>query len=300
MSTFTEEDAMNDGKVREATEPDMVSVAKSQSPRIFQHFERVCESMDQEPRTILGNMLIRALNNEEFAQQILETDINMRALNADEITMEDIELVDKLAERFDLKPDGRKHPVEKIIDSRLEAVGGSPFDAVRDAGEDMMSKDDDVSELKAEINDLERKLDRVLNEKDRQEKEVVESSAGRESDTGSGGSSKSVDELFEDVESEDDSEVDEETDVGEEGTEEGVGREEEVGFDNDIDEYSGDADSFTISEDEESEGGNMVSEEDVVTESDDGVDNEEEEDEDMEITTNDDVKIADEDEEVEE
>lgn len=290
MSTFTEEDAMNDGKVREETEPEMISVAKKESPRIFQHFENVCESMDQAPRTVLGNMLIRALNNEEFAQHVLSVDIDIAALNSEEITLRDIELVDDIADRFDLKPDGRKHPVERIIDSRLEAVGGSPFDAVREVGEDALSKRSEVSELKAEVSDLQRKLDKALEDSDSGNQRTADSveSGGSRSTTSE--SDKSVDDIFEGME--DDEEEDEPEGVSEPS--------EDVDFDSDMDEYSGDTESFTIAEDEESEEGNTVGEEDVVTEGDDSDDSDEEEVEDMEITTNDDVDISDEDEEVEE
>lgn len=290
MSTFTEEDAMNDGKVREETEPEMISVAKKESPRIFQHFENVCESMDQAPRTVLGNMLIRALNNEEFAQHVLSVDIDISALNSEEITLRDIELVDDIADRFDLKPDGRKHPVERIIDSRLEAMGGSPFDAVREVGEDALSKRSEVSELKAEVSDLQRKLDKALEDSDSGNQRTADSVESSGSRNTTSESEKSVDDIFEGME--DDEEEDESEGVSEPS--------EDVDFDSDMDEYSGDTESFTIAEDEESEEGNTVGEEDVVTEGDDSDDSDEEEVEDMEITTNDDVDISDEDEEVEE
>lgn len=270
--TFTEEDAMNDGKIRSETEPEMVKVASSNSPRIFQHFEQVCGAMDQDPKSVLGNMLVRALNNEEYAQMILETDIDMGVLSSEELMLSDIELLDQIAEKFDLKPGDKKHPVERILDRRLEAAGGTPLDSVRDIGEEYLNGDRSAAEVQAEL-DAVRKEIRNLSKQLEEEEGISGDSNTSEVQGGQEvGEKRSVDDVFADLDNE-------EVEVDEEPLPE-------------------DNEGIVIEDDEdESSGGSSVEEGDVSVDDEDGDDVDER---DMDITTNDDVELADDQEEVEE
>lgn len=152
---FTEEDAQDDGKIKRQAGPQMVSTARRSSPQVFDAFQNICDQIGQQPKIVLSDMLIKALNDDDYAQRILETEVTMEKLQTGEYRIEDIERVQELAEAFDLKPDTKNDPVQDLIESRLEAVGGGPLGARNGDGSD----DRKVKRLEQKIERLEAKLE---------------------------------------------------------------------------------------------------------------------------------------------
>lgn len=194
---FTVEDAKDDSALKAEVAPDLSRTAKRSSPRIYKHFENVCENMDQEPRMVLSDMLVRSLNNQEFAEQVLETEVTMEAISRGEYKKEDIEMVKDIAETFDLQPDsdGEGKPVvERIIESRIEAVSTSPLDDVSGSRQRKEARESSerVEQLNAEIERLQNEV-QELRKKEKNKAEVKKSSGSKKTDD-----RKDLDELFDD------------------------------------------------------------------------------------------------------
>lgn len=201
---FTEQDVENDGKIKKEAGPEMVSTARQTSPRIFQHFERVCDSIGQEPSVVLGDLLIRALNNESNAKEILNVDVSLEALQTGDYRKDDIRFVKEVSEEFDLTPEEKKHPIDRLIDKRIEAVGGGPLDRTsRDAS------DEEVRKLEKKIDRLESKLDEDGSESVETEEVTVQ----KESSDDSSGEKKDIDDIFGDSDDEEDVELEQDEGV---------------------------------------------------------------------------------------
>ncbi len=185
---FTESDAQNDGLIKREVGREMAKVAKTQNPQMFQHFERVCDEVGRQPAEVFGEMAVRALNNEEYAKQVLDSEVSMGQIKADEIRLEDVKYVKELSEELGLNDsDDSKDPIDQLINQRLEMVTQSPFDNIRKGN-------DNPEGVNGQILDHMESLQREINNmKDKIEGDDMESSTASES---SESSNKSVDDLF--------------------------------------------------------------------------------------------------------
>lgn len=241
---FTEEDALDDAKIKKEVQSDLIRVAKG-SETIYQHFENVCNQVNQDPKRVLADMLVRSLNDQEYADTILNTDVTMDSLNQGEYRKGDIEFVKEIAEEFDLEPDDSENLIERIIDKRIESVSTSPFDRVNDSDK---SKDRKYKKLEREVEMLRRELDK---ERSKNETSDAEDNKGNESESSvvvrdeGDDEKKSIDELFDDKE-EDETVTDVEVD-NVESEEDG---EDDEGVESVVEEI--DDDSVEDSEDEDS------------------------------------------------
>lgn len=186
--TFTESDAANDGLIKREVGREMAKVAKSQNPQVFQHFENVCEEVGREPWEVFGEMAVRSLNNEAYAERVLQSEINMGQIKADEIRLEDVKYVKELSEELGLnQSDESQDPIDKLINQRLEMVTSSPWDNLsrKDANTDSVNGEvlEHMESLQSEIARLQQKI----------EGEDAEVSNANQTAEPSG---KSVDELF--------------------------------------------------------------------------------------------------------
>lgn len=193
--TFTESDAANDGLIKREVGREMAKVAKTQNPKMFQHFERVCDEVGREPAEVFGEMCVRALDNEDYARNILNSEINMSQIRADEIRLEDIKYVKQLSEQLGLnKNEDSKDPIDKLINQRLEMVTQSPLDNLRRNRNNPEGVNgevlDHMESLQSEISNLKRQIE---------EEGEAREAAEKESNTGE----KSVDDLFGDVDDKD-------------------------------------------------------------------------------------------------
>lgn len=194
---FTKEDAQDDSKIKSEVSSDIVRTAKQSNPRIFKHFENVCENMDQSPRMVLADMLVRALNNQEFAESVLETEVTMEAISRGEYRKEDIEMVKDIADTFDLTPDndgGSDGLIDEIISQRIEAVSSGPFDEFTGSGRGRQSSNEQerIRQLNSQIDQLEREVQKLRSGASDAEVEQRPQQDGDENER------KDIDELFDD------------------------------------------------------------------------------------------------------
>lgn len=161
--TFTESDAQNDGLIKREVGRELAKVMKTQNPQMFQYFENVCEELGRAPPDVFGEMAVRSLNSEDYAQQVLNSEVNMGQIKADEIRMEDVKYVKQLSEELGLnETDSTKDPIDQLINQRLEMVTQSPLDNIRKGRESpegvngevldhMESLQNEIGRLKQEI-----------------------------------------------------------------------------------------------------------------------------------------------------
>lgn len=123
--TFTETDAQNDGKIKKEAGPVMAQVAARSSGELYDAFMNVCERTGRDPSRVFGDLLIKALNNESFSERLLQTEVDMSVIRADDIREDDLEFVHSMAEKFDLTPSDNKNPLERLVESRIEAQAGA-------------------------------------------------------------------------------------------------------------------------------------------------------------------------------
>ena len=195
---FTKEDAQDDSKLKEEVAPQMQSTAKRTSGKFWKHFRNVAENVDREPKRMLADMLVRALNNQDYADRIENTEVSAEAISKGTYRKEDIELVKELADTFDLTPDtdGGSSLVEDVIEQRLEAVSSSPLDNL--SGDDNGGDGDNsrqVRQLQSQIQQLNQQVQELKSEEQNGEVDVKERQA--KSDSGK----KSMDDLFGDDDS---------------------------------------------------------------------------------------------------
>lgn len=189
---FTQEDAQDDAKIKREVKSDLGRIARNKSNKIYQHFENVCAQMNQNPNDVLADMLVRALNNQDYADTIADTEITMEAISKGDYRKEDIKMVKEIAEEFGLEPDeDKKSPVDKIIESRIEAVSSGPLDRFDREG-DQKRSDMEKQKLEREIGQLENEIQslkrEMSNDQETQTKEVEKKEKS--------GDRKDMDELF--------------------------------------------------------------------------------------------------------
>lgn len=122
---FTEEDAENDGKIKAESSGKIMGVAKRESPEIFEHFEKVCDDKGVDPKTQIGDLLIRTLNSEDFADNVLQTEITLQKAKMDNIRLDDLEFIMTIKEKFG---DGKqeKSKIEQLIEQRIDQSTSTP------------------------------------------------------------------------------------------------------------------------------------------------------------------------------
>jgi len=196
--TFTESDAANDGLIKREVGKQMAKVAKTQNPQLFEHFENVADEIGRAPADIFGEMAVRALNSENYADQIFNSEVSMKKIRADEIRLEDVKYVKQLSEELGLNDkDETSDPIDELINQRISNVSQSPLENMRKSKEDPSGVNGQVLEhmesLQGEINEMKQKID-----------------DGESGNTASSGSSEhneqSVDSLFGDSDEEEQTE----------------------------------------------------------------------------------------------
>jgi hypothetical protein len=184
---FTEEDAQNDGKIKKEAGSTMAQVAAKEGGELYDAFIEVCNESGQAPSEVLGDYLVRALNNEGFSERVLQTEIDMMTIRADELRKEDLEFVKEIADEFGLMPDNEPHPIRKLVERRLEAKGGGPLSSLSGGNGDSNGQGKDIDRLEARMNRMEGMLEQIA-----QDDEPVQHDTGGTAKS----SRQSVDELF--------------------------------------------------------------------------------------------------------
>lgn len=123
---FTEEDAANDGLIKDESRTQLKTIASRENPEISQYFREVCEELGIDPGLMLADMAVRALNDEAYAQEVASTEISLRQAKINDIREDDLELVQNIQERFS-NGDTEESTVEKLIQQRLQQKVSGPF-----------------------------------------------------------------------------------------------------------------------------------------------------------------------------
>ena len=191
---FTEEDAENDGKVKREAGGDLHSVLARESGELYTKFREWCEENGRDPTKVLGDMLLRAIKDEGYAENIATTTIDLASLNRQQIRREDLELVNDLINEFAAAEEDGPDPIDQLIEQRLQAIGSGPMSGLQQTMDGMAQQNqhnNGVEKLERKIDSLERKLeDNETNQTAQERTEQVDES--------SGGSKKDIDDLFDD------------------------------------------------------------------------------------------------------
>jgi len=151
---FTEEDAQNDGLIKKEAGSTMAQVAGRTGGVLYSAFLDVCEDTGREPSIVLGDVLIRALNNENFSERILQTEVDTSVIEANDIREDDLELVQSLADKFGLNDEKSKSPLEELVEQRIQTQAGAGFGQFS-RGDGGSSSND------REVEQVHRRLDRI-------------------------------------------------------------------------------------------------------------------------------------------
>lgn len=153
---FTEEDAKNDGRVKREAGQEAWRVASRNSGRLAQMFQNVCENeIGREPKNVLGDAILRALDDPDFSERLAKLDIDMSKIEQGRVSREDAEMVMDMAEAFGFNTDNNdKDFVDEIVMQRLKSKSGSPIPRLNNRQEDISNND--IQELKREIRDLKK------------------------------------------------------------------------------------------------------------------------------------------------
>jgi hypothetical protein len=201
--TFTEEDAKNDGLIKDEAGTSMKQVAARENSELYQYYTVVCENMGIGAGTDLADMAVKALESDDFANTILGTQVDLRKIRANEIRVEDMKQVKELYDEFN-NDEGPSFDIENIIEQRLEQKTQGPLSA-RAGGRGPMgmggegSNDQEVQELRQEVRRLQKELEQEKRQEQQTETQRDESPQEQTVDM-SATSEDDVDELFSDDE----------------------------------------------------------------------------------------------------
>lgn len=207
---FTEEDIENDGLIKREAGSQLASIARRESPELFSYFEEVCRHRGRDPEDILGERVIRAIENDEYAEKVFTTEINMSQIQANDIREEDIEYVETLFDKLGLN-ESKEHPVKEAIHQRIESQVGSPVSGITES----IDEGRKTGEIKRYRDETMDRLDRL--------ETLVEKNVSSQSDDGDndegGAQERELDDIFggsDDVDGqEEDIYIDEEREVSE-------------------------------------------------------------------------------------
>lgn len=155
---FTEDDVDNDGEIKSYAGKQAAQVASRQNSDLYRMFVNVCEEKGLEPWEVLGDHIVRALNNEDHAGMLANTEVNMSKLKQGNIRVEDAKLLREFAEELGVGfgDSSSDDELEEIFKARLKSKLESPFSSVAGGGSDVTDESlkDEVRMLRSEIQSM--------------------------------------------------------------------------------------------------------------------------------------------------
>lgn len=130
--TFKLEDAEDDGHIKREVGQKLKSVLARESAELYEHFVNVCEEKGRDPSNVLGDYVIRCIENDDLAQAVARTEVDLSAVKQNDIREDDLELVMDMMERFDSEDDGGDDPIMDMINERIRAAGQGPLGGLYD------------------------------------------------------------------------------------------------------------------------------------------------------------------------
>lgn len=165
---LTLEEASEDGPLRNELAEKAPQVCSREFPGLWEKFQQVCRDAGIKPGLAIANEVMRALNNQEFAERLANIRVDADSLTSAEIRVEDAERVIELRERLQVEDDsGFDLDVNEILQQRLARSTGSPVGNVASATRDVASaassdgSDQEVQELRSEINEVKSMLSEI-------------------------------------------------------------------------------------------------------------------------------------------
>jgi polyhydroxyalkanoate synthesis regulator phasin len=156
---FTESDAENDGLVKREAGQQLNSVLARESGQLYTKFRNYCDELGRDPSIVLGDMVLRAISDDGFAQEVAGTVVDTEKLNRGEVKREDLEMVTDIIEQFGDTQDEGDDPIDKMLEERLSAVGQGPLGGIGQAQQQSGGKDKRIEQLEREIQRLKQSDD---------------------------------------------------------------------------------------------------------------------------------------------
>lgn len=162
------------GEAKKQVQPELHRVASSKGD-LYEKFCRVCRENGVDPERVLSSMVFKVMNDEGFAERVLNTDPYVDDLRTPEEQKKDMEFVLQLREEYDLGDEGGiDMDVEGLIQDRLQASVGSPLDALDPSGEGGGGGSSANGQLAEVIDRMDKRLAKLEQEVTEDEAEVVE------------------------------------------------------------------------------------------------------------------------------
>mgnify|MGYP000426808190 CR=1 FL=1 len=194
---FTESDAENDGLVKREAGQQLNSVLARESGELYTKFRKYCDELDLDPSIVLGDMVLRAIQDDNFAQEVASTVVDVEKLNSGDVKREDLEMVTDIIEQFGDDDDSGRDPIDKMVEERLSAVGQGPLGAMNEQRQERNAgKDQKIRELEREIEELKQGGGGQPNNNTshtREEEQQTQSGGGKEIDDLFDGGDETVD-----------------------------------------------------------------------------------------------------------
>lgn len=250
---FTEEDVENDGRIKREAGKQLNSVLARESGQLYSMFREWCHDSGLDANIVLGDMLLRAIRDENYAQDLSGVVVNIEKLKGDEVKKEDLEMVTGLIEEYSDDASSGQDPIDNLIERRIQAMGSGPLDGLAGDGQGGQdAKDQKIEQLHRQVESLRAELQ---GEADVQNVETEEVSRDQQTNM------NKMDEMFGD-EGGDDGVVEVEADI-QEPDEEEQAEEEQIEMVNLGDEQENDSQGDNEQEGEEPNEGNPFTTEGV-------------------------------------
>lgn len=182
---FTAKDAENDGLIKREVGREMAKVARTNSQQLFEYFEQVCDHEGRDPWKVLGDGVVRALNDETVAESVAAIDIDMSKVDGGRTRVEDAKFVKELASELGLEQDSG-HWIEETVRDRIKSKTESPIPTLeggqQGAGDPELRRE--LQEVKSQMNELMGAMDGETQSSSSEGKDVDDLFDGVGSDDG--------------------------------------------------------------------------------------------------------------------
>ncbi len=178
---FTEKDAENDGLIKREAGSQLNSVMSRSGGKLYRKFLQYCEENGRDPATVLGDMILRAIRDEDYAESVSNTVVQPEKLDRDKIKREDVELVNDLIETFSDSDDSGQDPIDDLVQQRLQAIGTGPLGGMgqqRQGSSAGGADKDDV--ILQRLDNLERKVESNVKQTAQQQQSEQDSAGNQE------------------------------------------------------------------------------------------------------------------------
>lgn len=124
---FTEEDAENDGKIKNELKGTLKGLANREGGEIYEYYLQVLDDYGISPGDDLADHLIRVLEDDVLAERIRDTEVSLRQAKISQARLEDVEKLMELQEKF--SDDGAEGKLEQVMARQIESKinAGNPL-----------------------------------------------------------------------------------------------------------------------------------------------------------------------------